>query len=188
MTKVYTLAKVFHELLKNVPTEAGATLSRGQAETLAGLADIAAAVMAEARADDKERAAVLAEAGRADNGPVMLQDLRLLCEMMTDAENDIDIVNDHGAAYEYDVISTLYQQAKAAGYTDGQTITLWPANNQVTQTEIEAEARAQRAEAKAADIYARKAAAVIMLEEQGAITSLAEAQAIIDNVYRALTE
>ena len=132
MTKAGTLARVFHELLKGMPTEAGATLSRGQAETLAGLAEIAAAIMAEARHEEQERAAVLAEMGR-DNSPVMVQDLWLLCEMMTDPENDIDIVNDSGAAYEYDVISTLYRQAQAAGYTDGQAIQLQPAGQSVTE-------------------------------------------------------
>ena len=164
MTKAGTLAKVVHELLKNVPTEAGATLSRGQAETLAGLADIAAAVLAEARHDDNERAAVLADAGRASDSPVMIQDLEMLGLIMTSPENDIDIVNDCGAAYEYDVISTLYRQAKAAGYTDGQAIELIPAGAAIeTKAEADAKARAQAAEkrAKAAEAKAQRQAATI---------------------------
>lgn len=175
MTKAGTLARVFHELLKGMPTEAGATLSRGQAETLAGLAEIAAAVMAEARHDEKERAAALAEMGR-DNSPVMLQDLEMLCDILTDPENDIDIVNDYGAAYEYDIIATLYRQAQAAGYTDGQAIKLQPVGQSVADYEEakartyetllkRAEARAQAAEAKAADYENRIEWAMCYVED-----------------------
>lgn len=127
MTKAGTLAKVVHELLKNVPTEAGATLSRGQAETLAGLAEIAAAVMAEAKQAKREQYETLAEGFRQQNSPVVIQDLATICYMMADSDNGFDIVHDNGAAYIYDVVATLWGQAQAAGYTDGQAIRLRPA-------------------------------------------------------------